>query len=151
MTFSSVGSDSYIRHGFPSTFVMATPGSLMCAEFNPFRSYVGPPPTLWFSCSRRFSWSLTLSKPIFLPPAYTPALIYFVRQRGWWITCNYPSVLKETSIKRNRKSTTCAICWLNSVLQDTRIITSNRSFNFPPRINKSWGVWGWELYWIEKG
>jgi hypothetical protein len=53
---------------------------------------------------------LTLSNPNFLPPAYSPALIYFERERGWWITCNYPTVLKEKSI--NRKSTTCAICWL---------------------------------------
>jgi hypothetical protein len=71
-------------------------------------SYVGPRPTLWFSCSRRFSWSLTLSNPIFLPPAYSPALFYFGRERGWWITCNYPTVLKEKN--RNRKSTTFAIC-----------------------------------------
>jgi hypothetical protein len=38
---------------------------------------------------------LTLSNPIFLPPAYSPALIYFGREIGWWITCNYPTVLKE--------------------------------------------------------
>jgi hypothetical protein len=38
---------------------------------------------------------LTLSNPIFLPPTYSPALIYFGRERGWWITCNYPTVLKE--------------------------------------------------------
>jgi hypothetical protein len=58
---------------------------------------------------------LTLSNPIFLLPAYSPALIYFGRERGWWITCNYPTILKEKNI--NRKSTTCAICWLKSVLQ----------------------------------
>jgi hypothetical protein len=38
---------------------------------------------------------LTLANPIFLPPAYSPALIYFGRGRVWWITCNYPTVLKE--------------------------------------------------------
>jgi hypothetical protein len=38
---------------------------------------------------------LTLSNPIFLPPAYSPPLIYFGWERGWWITCNYPTVLKE--------------------------------------------------------
>jgi hypothetical protein len=38
---------------------------------------------------------LTLSNPIFLPTAYFPALICFGRERGWWITCNYPTVLKE--------------------------------------------------------
>jgi hypothetical protein len=54
---------------------------------------------------------LTLSNPIFLPPAYSPALIYFGQERGWWVTYNYPTVLKEKNI--NRKSTTCAICWLN--------------------------------------
>jgi hypothetical protein len=85
-------------------------------HINPFQSYVGPRPTLWFSCSRRFSWSLTLSNPIFLPPAFSPALIYFGRERGWWITCNYPTVLKE----KNRKSTTCAICWLKSVLHEEK-------------------------------
>jgi hypothetical protein len=85
---------------------------------NPFRSYVGPRPTLWFSCSRLFSWSLTHFNPIFLPSAYSPALIYFGRERSWWITCNYPTVLKEKN--RNRKSTTCAICWLKSVLQEEK-------------------------------
>jgi hypothetical protein len=60
--------------------------------------------------------TLTLSNPIFLPPAYSPALIYFGRERGWWITCNYPTVLKEKNI--NRKSTTCTICWPKSVLHE---------------------------------
>jgi hypothetical protein len=44
----------------------------------------------------------------------SPALIYFGRERGWWITCNYLTVLKEKNINRNGKSTTCAICWLKS-------------------------------------
>jgi hypothetical protein len=44
---------------------------------------------------------LTLSNPIFLPPAYSPALIYFGRERSWWVTWNYPTVLKE----KNRKKT----------------------------------------------
>jgi hypothetical protein len=38
---------------------------------------------------------LTLSNPIFLPTAYFPAIICFGQKRGWWITCNYPTVLKE--------------------------------------------------------
>jgi hypothetical protein len=38
--------------------------------------------------------------PIFLPPAYSPALIYFGRERGWWVTCNYPTVLKEKKQKQ---------------------------------------------------
>jgi hypothetical protein len=57
--------------------------------------------------------TLTLPNPIFLPHAYSPALIYFGRERGWWITCNYPTVLKEEN--RNRKSTTWAICLLDFV------------------------------------
>jgi len=40
--------------------------------------------------------ALTLSNPIFLPTAYSPALIYFGQERGWWIICNYPTVLKNT-------------------------------------------------------
>jgi hypothetical protein len=43
---------------------------------------------------------LTLSNPNFLPTAYFPALIYFGRERGWWITCNYPTVLKEKNIEK---------------------------------------------------
>jgi hypothetical protein len=69
---------------------------------------------LFYNCSN----ILTLSNPIFLPPAYSPALVYFGRERGWWITCNYPTVLKEKN--RNRKSTTCAICWLKSVLHEEK-------------------------------
>jgi hypothetical protein len=38
---------------------------------------------------------LTLSNPIFLPTAYSPALICFGRKRGWWITCNYLTVKKN--------------------------------------------------------
>jgi hypothetical protein len=62
--------------------------------------------------------TLTLSNPIFLPPAYSPALIYFGRERGWWVTCNYPTVLKEKNT--NGKSTTCAICWLKSALREQK-------------------------------
>jgi hypothetical protein len=42
---------------------------------------------------------LTLSNTIFLPTAHSPALICFGRQRGWWITCNYPRVLKEKNME----------------------------------------------------
>jgi hypothetical protein len=46
---------------------------------------------------------LTLSNPIFLPTAYSPALICFGRERGWWITCNYPTALKEKIIEKQRE------------------------------------------------
>jgi hypothetical protein len=63
---------------------------------------------------------LTLSNPIFLPPAYSPARIYFGRERGCWITCNYPTVLKEKNTNRNRKSTACTVCWIKSVLHEKK-------------------------------
>jgi hypothetical protein len=31
--------------------------------------------------------------------AYSPALIYFGREIDWWVTCNYPTVLKEKKQK----------------------------------------------------
>jgi hypothetical protein len=46
---------------------------------------------------------LTLSNPIFLPTAYFPALICFGREKGWWITCNYPTVLKEKNIGKQKE------------------------------------------------
>jgi hypothetical protein len=54
---------------------------------------------------------LTLSNPIFLPPAYSPALIYFGLERGWWITCLYytrksvgQALTAEQENKRNKKT-----------------------------------------------
>jgi len=44
---------------------------------------------------------LSHSNPIFLPTAYSPAFICFGRERGWWITCNYPTVLKGKNINMN--------------------------------------------------
>jgi hypothetical protein len=75
-------------------------------------------PSLRFTTYCYVVAELALSNPIFLSPAYSPALIYFGRERGWWVTCNYPAVLKEKN--RNRKSTTCAICWLKSVLHEEK-------------------------------
>jgi hypothetical protein len=43
----------------------------------------------------------------------------FWTERGWWITCNYPTVFKEKNM-RNRKHTTCAICWLKPVLHEEK-------------------------------
>jgi hypothetical protein len=45
---------------------------------------------------------LTLSNPMFLQTAYSPALVCFGRERGWWITCNYPTVLKEKNRETER-------------------------------------------------
>jgi hypothetical protein len=38
-----------------------------------------------------------------MPTAYSPALIWFERERGWWITCNYPTVLKEKNIEKQKE------------------------------------------------
>jgi hypothetical protein len=46
---------------------------------------------------------LTLSNPIYLPTTYSPALICFERERGWWITCNYPTVLKEKNTEKQKE------------------------------------------------
>jgi hypothetical protein len=46
---------------------------------------------------------LTLSNPIFLPTAYSPTLICFGRERGWWITCNYRTVLKEKNVEKQKE------------------------------------------------
>jgi hypothetical protein len=70
--------------------------------------------------SANFIQNLILSNQIFLPPAYSPALIYFWRERVWRIICNYPTVLKEKNINRKRKSTIYAICWLKSVLHEEK-------------------------------
>jgi hypothetical protein len=46
---------------------------------------------------------LTLSNPMFLPTAYSPALICFGQERGWWITCNYPTVLKAKNMEKQKE------------------------------------------------
>jgi len=38
---------------------------------------------------------LSLSNPIFLPTAYSSALISCGQERGWLITCNYPRFKRE--------------------------------------------------------
>jgi hypothetical protein len=46
---------------------------------------------------------LTLTNPIFLTTANSPALICFGRERGWWITYNYPTVLKAKNMEKQRE------------------------------------------------
>jgi hypothetical protein len=50
---------------------------------------------------------LILSNRIFLPTSYSPALISFGQERGWWITRNYPTVLKEKNIQKQREYNLC--------------------------------------------
>jgi hypothetical protein len=49
------------------------------------------------------SISLTLSNQIFLPTAHSPTLICFGWERGWWITCNYPTILKEKNVDKHKE------------------------------------------------
>jgi hypothetical protein len=60
-------------------------------------------PWTWYSAVGQPNVVLTLSNPIFLPTAYSPALICFERERGWWITCNYPTVLKEENTEKQKE------------------------------------------------
>jgi hypothetical protein len=50
-----------------------------------------------------FHFTLTPSNPIFLPTAYSPALICFGREKGWWIICNYATVLKEKNMEKQKE------------------------------------------------
>jgi len=61
--------------------------------------------------------SLILSNPIFLPTAYSPALIYFGRERGWWFTGNYPTVLKEKNINMNSPVDFIIYCRLHKIIK----------------------------------
>jgi hypothetical protein len=69
---------------------------------------------------------LTLSNPIFLPTAYSQALIFLQVQ-----PCKYnaqsPVHINTHGLPRNRKSTTCAIRWLKSVLHEEKCRTGSDS------------------------
>jgi len=54
------------------------------------------------ACGWEGETRLTLSNLIFLPTAYSPA-ICFGRERVWWTTCNYPTVLKEKNIEKQKE------------------------------------------------
>jgi hypothetical protein len=54
-------------------------------------------------CSKHFVYVLTLSNPILMAPAYSPALLYFGREKGSWITCNYPTVLKHMACRETER------------------------------------------------
>jgi hypothetical protein len=73
---------------------------------------------------------LTLSNPIVLPTAYSPALIWFGRERGWWITCNYPTVLKEKNIEKQKEYN------MRYLLAKVRTTRGKASDRFQQRANK---------------
>jgi hypothetical protein len=59
-------------------------------------------PYLQIGLLSNFEVVLTFSNPIFLPTAYFPALICFGWERGWKITCNYPTVLNEKNMEKQK-------------------------------------------------
>jgi hypothetical protein len=87
----------------PITFVFRGPNIVLSTLF-PYtqsqRSSLTVQDELFTSGKARYK--LILSNPIFLPTAYSPALIYFGRERGRWITCNCPTVLKEKNRETER-------------------------------------------------
>ena len=76
--------------------------------------------------------ALTLSNPIFLPTAYSPALIY-LHPSSLPFSYKHDHVntthnhFKTHGLPRNRKSTTCAICWPKSVLHEEKRPTDSDS------------------------
>jgi hypothetical protein len=57
----------------------------------------------FWKCLANNGNTLSLSNQIFLPTAYSPAHICFGRERGWWITCNYHTVLKEENMEKQKE------------------------------------------------
>jgi hypothetical protein len=73
------------------------------------------------------SWILVLSNPIFLATAYSPAFICF----GRWITCNYPTVLKEKNMEKHKEYN------LRYLLPKVRTTWGKASDRLRQRTNKS--------------
>jgi hypothetical protein len=69
---------------------------------------------------------LTLSNPIFLPTTHSPALI-FLQAQPYEYNAQSPVHINTHGLPRNRKSTTCAICWLKSVLHEEKCRTGSDS------------------------
>jgi hypothetical protein len=47
----------------------------------------------------------------------------FGRERGWWITCNYPTVLKEKNMEKQKEYN---MCYLLAKVRTTRGKASDR-------------------------
>jgi hypothetical protein len=77
---------------------------------------------------------LTLSNPIFLSTAYSPAVICFGRERGWWITCNYPTVLKEKNLEKQKEYN---LRYLLAKVRTTRGKASDRLRQWANKRNKN--------------
>jgi hypothetical protein len=73
---------------------------------------------------------LTLSNPIFCHP-HTPQLLSILGGKEVGGLLVIILVLKEKNINRNRKSTTCSICWLKSVLHEEKSREQENHYDFP--------------------
>jgi hypothetical protein len=79
--------------------------------------------TLFQHFLRIITTKLTLSNTIFLPTTSSPALICFGRKRRWWTTCNYPTVLKEKNMEKQKE---CSLRYLLTEVRTTRGKASDR-------------------------
>jgi hypothetical protein len=70
----------------------------------------------------------------FSPTAYSPALICFGQERGWWITCNYPTVLK---VKYMEKQKEYNLRYMLAKVRTTRGKASDRLRQRPNKRNKN--------------
>jgi hypothetical protein len=69
-------------------------------------------------CSDSPHLSINSSQSNFSATSILPNSYLFWAGKRLLVTCNYCTVLKEKN--RNRKSTTCAICWLKSVIHEEK-------------------------------
>ena len=96
---------------------------------------------------------LTLSNPIFLPTAYSPALIYCGRERGWWITCWLKPVIHEEKCRPGSYSgageqTQIKKCWTSPNIGASRLRFSSAIFTNKYRgADKSLARPDWKTNW----
>jgi hypothetical protein len=92
---------------------------------NPFRTYAGPRPTVWFSSSAPMSEDVRHVFFAFVCPLSEP-------------------VRRFSSCSTDFSQQIAQVCFSMFFSFKTRIITSNPSTSLPPKTNKSWGVCGWQ-------
>jgi hypothetical protein len=98
---------------------------VICPRFEPRNSSLQPPYLELHNCHSQLRYfnrfQSNFSAKRVLPSSY---LFWAVKRLVDY--CNYPTVLKEKTW-RNRMSTTCAICWLKSVLYEEKRRTGSDS------------------------
>jgi hypothetical protein len=76
---------------------------------------------------RKRSYKINPFQSNFSATRILPSSYLFWAGKSWWIT----RVLKEKNININRKSTTCAICWVKSVLHQEKRREQENHYGFP--------------------